>query len=143
MLEKEDMDLDPECQHQVEKKYLLEEDKKVEKFCLPNKSIKLKKRHEFLSLRNNCQTVHGKLVLINLKKDEVSQFKFGITVSKKIGNAVKRNYVKRILRSIILKNKHKINKSIIFEIIPKKGMVSSSFADIEEDIITILTNKNS
>ena len=46
------MDLGPECLHQVEKKYSSEEDKKVEKLYLPNKSNRLKKRSEFINLRN-------------------------------------------------------------------------------------------
>ena len=68
IVEKEDMDLDPECQHQVEKKYSSEEDKKVEKLYLPNKSNRLKKRSEFVSLRNKCKSFHGKFVIVNIKK---------------------------------------------------------------------------
>ena len=97
------MDLDPECLHQVEKKYSSEEDKKVEEFYLPDKSNRLKKRSEFINLRNKCSTLHGKFVIININKN--SNFKkYGLTVSKKIGNAVKRNYLKRIFRSIIRNN---------------------------------------
>ena len=59
------MDLDPECPHQVEKKYSSEEDKRVEKLCLPNKSNRLKKRSEFISLRNKCLTLHGKFIIVN------------------------------------------------------------------------------
>ena len=45
----------------------------------------------------------------------------GITVSKKIGKAVTRNYLKRIVRSIIRNNINLIPKGILFEVIPKKG----------------------
>ena len=96
------MDLDPECLHQVEKKYSSEEDKKVEKLCLPNKSNRLKKRSEFISLRNKCITLHGKLVIINIDNN-ASFTKYGLTVSKKIGNAVKRNRIKRKLKSVVQK----------------------------------------
>ena len=108
------MDLDPECLHQVEKKYSSEEDKKVEKLYLPDKSNRLKKRSEFIGLRNKCRTLHGKFVIVNIKKD--SNFtKYGLTVSKKIGNAVKRNYLKRIFRSIIRKNWKTIKNSIFLK----------------------------
>mgnify|MGYP001395922999 CR=1 FL=1 len=49
------MDLDPECHHQVEKKYLSEEDRKAEKFCQPNKANRLRKRSEFLDLSDKLQ----------------------------------------------------------------------------------------
>ena len=103
----------------MEKKYSSEEDKKVEKLYLPDKSNRLKKRSEFISLRSKCTTLHGKFVIINIHKS--SNFtKYGLTVSKKIGNAVKRNYLKRIFRSIIRNNWKSIKNSISFEIIPKK-----------------------
>ena len=127
------MALDPECQHQVEKKYSSEEDKKVEKLYLPDKSNRLKKRSEFINLRNRCSTLHGKLVIINIDKN--SNFKkYGLTVSKKIGNAVKRNYLKRIFRSIMINNWKTIKNSVSFEIIPKKKILNHSFAEIEKDI---------
>ena len=131
------MDSDPECLHQVEKKYSSEEDKKVEKLYLPDKSNRLKKRSEFISLRNKCITLHGKLVIINIDNNANSK-KFGLTVSKKIGNAVKRNYLKRIFRSIIRKNWKCIKESISFEIIPKKKILNHSFTEIEKDIKQIL-----
>ena len=131
------MDSDPECLHQVEKKYSSEEDKKVEKLYLPDKSNRLKKRSEFISLRNKCITLHGKLVIINIDNNANSK-KFGLTVSKKIGNAVKRNYLKRIFRSIIRKNWKSIKESISFEIIPKKKILNHSFTEIEKDIKQIL-----
>ena len=127
------MVLDPECQHQVEKKYSSEEDKKVEKLYLPNKSNRLKKRSEFINLRKKCSTLHGKFVIININKN--SNFKkYGLTVSKKIGNAVKRNYLKRIFRSIMINNWKTIKNSVSFEIIPKKKILNHSFAEIEKDI---------
>ena len=131
------MDSDPECLHQVEKKYSSEEDKKVEKLYLPDKSNRLKKRSEFISLRNKCITLHGKLVIINIDNNANSK-KFGLTVSKKIGNAVKRNYLKRIFRSIIRNNWKSIKQSIAFEIIPKKKILGHSFTEIEKDIKQIL-----
>ena len=136
------MGLDPECLHQVEKKCSSEEDKRVEKYSLPNSSNRLKKRFEFLNLRNCSKTVRSNFAIYNVKKNSDNKPKYGITVSKKIGNAVKRNYVKRILRSIIISNWKIIEKSISFEIIPKKNIFNHSFAEIEKDVIKTLTNNN-
>ena len=59
-------------------------------------------------------------------------------MSKKVGNATKRNYLKRVFRSIIRNNWKSIKKSISFEIIPKKKILNHSFAEIEKDIKEIL-----
>ena len=135
------MDLDPGCLHQVEKKCSSEEDKRVEKYFLPNSSNKLKKRYQFLNLRSCSKTIHSSFAIFNVKKNLDNNLKYGITVSKKIGNAVKRNYVKRILRSIIISNWKIIEKSIDFEIIPKKNIFNHSFAEIEKDVIKTLKIK--
>ena len=131
------MDLDPECLHQVEKKYSSEEDKKVGKLYLPNKSNRLKKRSEFINLRNKCSTFHGKFVIVNIDKSS-DLTRYGLTVSKKIGNAVKRNYLKRIFRSIIRNNWKNIKKPFSFEIIPKKKILHHTFTEIEKDLKEIL-----
>ena len=135
------MDLDLECQHQVVKKYSSEEGKKGEKSSLPNRSNRLKKREEFLDLRNNCVTLHGRTVIINIRKNSRKKTFYGITVSKKAGNAVTRNYLKRIFRSIIYNNWKILDNAINFEVIPKKNILKNSFSDIEKDFIKALTSK--
>ena len=132
------MDLDPECHHQVEKKYLSEEDRKAEKFCQPNKANRLRKRSEFLDLRKDCHTFYEDSVIINIKRNLNNIQKYEITVTKKTGNAIRRNYIKRIFRAIIQKNWMKIKNPVIFEIIPKKQIKNYSFDKIEKDILKVL-----
>ncbi len=135
------MDSGPECLLQVEKKYSSEEGKKVEKSSPPNRSNRLKKREEFLNLRKDCVTVYGRSVIINVKKNLRKKTLYGITVSKKAGNAVRRNYLKRILRSIIYNNWQIIDNTVDFEVIPKKNILKNSFSEIEKDFIKALTSK--
>ena len=87
------MVLGQECQHKVVKKSLPEEDKKEEKSSQPSIN-KLRKRSEFLDLRKNCYSFHGTAIIGNYKKSDNKISKIGLTVTKKIGNAVKRNYLK-------------------------------------------------
>ena len=59
---------------------------------------RLKKRPDFLSVRNGTQ-LRGPLFLIETKarEDGGKEARYGLTVSKKCGNAVKRNRIKRRL----------------------------------------------
>ncbi len=132
------MVLDQEWLPLVEKKYLQEGVKKEEKNSPPNHVSNLKKRSEFLFLRKKGKSIKGKFLIINYLKIESDEKKFGLTVSKKIGNAVKRNYIKRVLRSIIMKNLEKIPLGMNFEIIPKKRFEKNSFVDLESDFLKTL-----
>ena len=114
------MVLDQECLHKVEKKYLPEEDKKVEKSFLLNSVTSLKKRSEFLFIRKYGKSLQSKYFIINFFFKPNSGTRIGLTVSKKIGNAVKRNYLKRVIRSLLRENIEIIPKNILSEIIPKK-----------------------
>ena len=127
------MVLDQECPHQAEKKLFLEDVKKEEKRSLLNQLISLKKRSEFLYLRKSGLSKNGTYFIVNYYFTNVEQIKFGLTVSKKMGNAVKRNYIKRVIRALINKNISSIPRKINFEIIPKKKIETRVFKDLEND----------
>lgn len=55
--------------------------------------------------------------------------RFGISVSKKIGNAVKRNYYKRIIRNICDKSKNLYSNKKDYIIIMRKGLELLNFDD--------------
>ena len=101
-------------------------------------TYQIKKKEDFAHVFKSGNYVNSNSFTINYAiKPELADKKFpryGIITSKKIGNAVKRNYLKRIFRSIIRNNWKSIKNSISFEIIPKKKILNHSFTEIEKDI---------
>ena len=132
------MVLDQECQHKVAKKSSSEEGKKEEKPSQHNKLCKLRKRSEFLDLRKNCFTSHGKTIISNHRISNGRISKIGFTVTKKIGSAVVRNKIRRILRAVVQKNEKFFIRPVYFEIIAKKEILKSKFKIIEKDLQNIL-----
>ena len=124
---------DQECQPRVAKKLLSEEDKRAEKYFQPNKISSLKKRSDFLEHRKSCEAFYGKVLIINYKFTDGCEPKIGYTVTKKLGSAVVRNRIKRVLRSIVQRNLELIRDGMCLEFIPKKRFQESSFKDIEND----------
>ena len=124
---------DQECQPRVAKRLLSEEDKKVEKYFQPDKISSLKKRSDFLEHRKNCETFYGKLLIINYKFSDRCEPIIGYTVTKKIGSAVVRNRIKRVLRAIVQRNLKLIRLGMCLEFIPKKRFQEFSFKDVEND----------
>lgn len=72
----------------------------------------------------------GYLVFVELNNND--HFEFGITVSKKVGNAVIRNRIKRQFKSIIDKNNYQ--KSFKCIIIIKKEALENTYEDIEKSL---------
>lgn len=69
------------------------------------KSVLLKNSKEFERFKTESEeTEVGKHVVIKMKKSQSDTHKFGFIVTTKIGNAVFRNKVKRVLKEIIRNN---------------------------------------
>ena len=139
-LEKTVMVLDLGCPHLVEKKFWTDVVKKEENPSLLNSLVKLKKRSEFLFIRNFGSSIKTKFFIINYFMSKENEIKFGITISKKFGNSVRRNYIKRVIRSILSQNFCKYASKIYFEVIPKKNIDKISYQELEKDLISSLKN---
>ena len=103
----------------------------------------LKKRKDFLQLRKAKTSIVGKFLIINFKSSSIyDHISLGITVSKKHGNAVKRNFIKRRLKAIFIKNVKMLPKGYTFELIPKEIIKNCNFLSIEQDFLKILKKLN-
>ena len=99
-------------------------------------SLRLKKRHEFLRVQRDGVRAFGKaLVLIGKSRPSTKGRlgRVGFTVSKKVGNAVQRNLIKRRLRSIVRHNKSVlIAQDLVILVQPQAA--SRNFAGLEAEL---------
>ena len=63
--------------------------------------------------------------------------RIGLSVPKKVGTAVKRNRVKRILREVFRQNKERFLKSHDIVVVAKKGAEGLSFKEAEEIFLSV------
>ena len=80
----------------------------------------------------------AKLLLVLYRKGRENQARFGFTVSKKVGNAVTRNRVKRMLREAIRHHHRLIDQSMDVVFIASPRSAKSTSTELEQDVISAL-----
>ena len=101
------------------------------------KSLRLLKRYEFLKTQKGKSFNHDSMVL-TINKNNLDNFKFGVVVSKKVGNAVTRNYYKRIFRTFFRTNKPIFLNGYNYAFILRSQVKDYSFKDLEQVFISLV-----
>jgi ribonuclease P protein component len=106
-------------------------------------------RHERLRHRKDFQLAlrygsrrQTKNFTIILRPNALKFSRLGVTVSKKVGNAVKRNRVKRCLREFFRLHKHKLPPSHDVVIIAKEYAATIAYHDLREELAAVLMGNN-
>ena len=105
------------------------------------KENRLKKRKHFSYIFKNGSRISSKHITINYIKTKYKNHKIGFSVSKKIGNAVIRNKVKRRLKEIIRIEQHKINKNFNYIIVAREGIENIAYETTKKELINLLKGK--
>ena len=100
----------------------------------------LKESSDFDRIIHNNKPTKYKDYIIYIEYTNDSIYHFGLSVGKKIGNAVTRNKVKRRIKSIIDKKHYKNGFNCI--IIVGKGILERSFIEMEENYNIAIKNLN-
>lgn len=98
----------------------------------------IKSNDEYNRIIKNIKPYKTKELIVFVEKKETDKYRFGFSISKKIGKAVIRNKIKRQLKNILDKNNYENNFNCI--IMVRKGFLNSSFSDIEKLLNDILMN---
>lgn len=64
--------------------------------------------------------------------------RLGITTTRKMGNAVKRNRARRLLREVFRKNKQFVPNGIDIVVNAKESIIEVAYRDLESDFISFL-----
>ena len=103
------------------------------------KKTKITKNSAYKELFINSDKTVGKYFVIlykstEIEDDELVNFRFGITASKKIGNAVKRNWCKRVIRILVGQlDLTDLTKNLYINVIARKFMIKENFSILKND----------
>ena len=97
----------------------------------------VKKTEDFNRIIKKRQGKANNYFIINKETNTENKPKFGITFTKKLGNAVTRNKVKRRIKNIIDNNKDIYEKNNTYIIIAKKEILNLSYKAMEQELINV------
>ena len=122
-------------------------DEKEEKACPPEimgdysftKLERLTKRPEFQKVLADGEKKRiGRLCTVFSIPNGLNRKRLGVIASKKVGNAVARNRVKRAIREIFRQMKHRMTPAVDIVVISGKEMVAESYKVIDEKLSNAL-----
>jgi ribonuclease P protein component len=108
-----------------------------------HKQHRLAKREDFNKVfRFGKSVANQQFVLYHLTKPEHEFFRLGVSVSKKIGNAIVRNRLRRIMKEIVRLNKSGITLTADFILIARKPVLEMDYHQIESSMLHVLKKAN-
>lgn len=107
------------------------------------KSYRIKKEKEFKQIIQKRQSFANKHLIVYVRLNEESDhFRVGLSVGKKIGNAVTRNKVKRQIRQSVFELQEDIVLPYDLVIIARPNIVQLSTLEVKENLLHVLQIAN-
>lgn len=140
------MDSDKKWEQKVAEGFLPEEETKAAKNWLENnlgalmlkKDNRLKKRYQFAYVYRAGSHVSGKHVVLYFTPSKTKNIKVGFAVTKKLGKAYLRNFIRRRLREIIYAQIPTLKQNFNLIVVAKQGCDTCNFGELEKEIETLL-----
>lgn len=107
------------------------------------KIYRVKSEKEFQRVFHNGTSIANRqLVLYVYPKSEQVHFRVGLSVGKKMGNAVKRNQIKRYLRQAVHELEAVIQPEFDFLLIARPDIRHKNFFEVKQSVIHVMNLAN-
>ncbi len=105
------------------------------------KDEKICKKKDFLTIYQLGTRNYSKYFTIITHGNQSGYKRIGITVSRKVGNAVRRNRIKRLIREFFRLHKAQLSESRDIVIIGKKNLPRLRYQDVCTELEVLVSNK--
>lgn len=103
------------------------------------KSQRIKKNKEFQQVFNEGKSyANRQFVVYCLPKEGQKEFRIGLSIGKKIGNAVIRNQVKRYIRQVFFEIKEELRQDMDYVIIARVSAANLNYHETKKSIEHVL-----
>lgn len=99
---------------------------------MKNTKYNIRKGWEYRFIYRNGRRKSNRYFVLYFIKNNLGYCRFGISASKKLGNAVKRNRVKRLIREVVRLRDDIKGMSMDIVIVARDGMLGINFKETNE-----------
>ncbi|AIM16558.1 MULTISPECIES: ribonuclease P protein component [Neobacillus] len=103
------------------------------------KELRIKKNQDFQAVFQKGRSfANRQFVVYSLEKVGQDAFRIGLSVSKKLGNAVTRNRIKRYIRQSIFELKDQLKQGYDYVIIARKPAAEMDMSEVKKSLTHVL-----
>ena len=102
------------------------------------KNFRVKREKDFKEIFQYGTSFANRKFVVYQLENQKSHFRVGLSVSKKLGNAVTRNQIKRRIRHILLSVREHLADNVDFVVIARKGVEGLDYAEMEKNLLHVL-----
>lgn len=103
---------------------------------------KIRKNIEFLNVYRHGKSYANKYLVMYVLNNKLDENRFGITVSKKVGNSVVRHRITRLIRECIRLQESNILTEYDIVIVARKVAKDKKYQDIESAFLNLCKRQN-
>ncbi|HWP95594.1 MAG TPA: ribonuclease P protein component [Syntrophomonadaceae bacterium] len=103
-----------------------------------HKKLRIRTGKEYNTIYKYGKKIGGRHILVYIIPNKLGRNRFGVITSKKVGKAVRRNKVKRQLRSIIRTNLEKLGGQHDVVVIARYNIYGSEYRALEKDFLNLM-----
>jgi ribonuclease P protein component len=98
----------------------------------------LKKNKEYRNVYSRGKSFADRYLVIYFLANNLEFCRFGFTVSKKVGNAVTRNRIRRLLKEACRLNNNVFSGGFDLVLVARRSIVSLEYVQVEESLLKLL-----
>lgn len=135
-----------ECKPEADVPYSQEEEKKAEKYFPPKKKdgqtmekkLRLRSNQDFKRVYAKGRSYRNRNFILIVKPNALKNPRIGFSITKKTGNSVTRNLLKRRLREIVRLNRNRLTKPMDMIVIPRKNTIELKYSQLESSLLHVI-----